>query len=498
MKLLNKISYTSAPFLDIIGTLRKKYHDTGGKSMETILIILAVLVLIALIIVIITTGYIKAPPDKAFIISGLRKKEQFIIGRAKVKIPFLERKDELDLSLIQVDIKTERPVPTNEFINISVDGVANVQITSNNEEALQKAAKNFLNKDVNYIATIAQQVLEGNLREIIGQMAIIELVHNRDEFAKKVEDSTARELSNMGLSIINLNIQNFEDENGVLVDLGIDNVATIQKNAAIAKAKSQRDVEIEKSKAASEANKAEVEAKTEIAIRQNELAIKEADLKAIADKQKALADAAYDIAKQQARKEIEIENQNAEIAKTEKMAERSKKEIEVSENELIATIRNKADANLYQENQKTEAEKIRVQKEAEARAYEIEQEAIAEMKRAEAIRQVGLAEAEVLERKAEAQNRLNQAALAQEALKILPEMVKNAAEPLSQVEKIVMFGDGNTEKLTKDTVNTAFSVFEGVEEATGIDLKAIINNFAGTKMALDTTTDSEKIVDEEK
>lgn len=453
--------------------------------METILMVMGIIFAVVFVLIIITTGYIKAPPDKAFIISGFRKREQFIIGRAKVKIPFLERKDELDLSLIQVDIKTERPVPTNEFINISVDGVANVQITSNNEEALQKAAKNFLNKDVDYIARIAQQVLEGNMREIIGQMALVELVHNRDEFAKKVEESTSRELSNMGLNVINLNIQNFEDENNVLVDLGIDNVATIQKNAAIAKAKSERDVEIEKSKAASEANAADVAAKTEIAIRENELAIKEADLKAIADKQKALADAAYDIAQQQARKEIEIENQNAEIAKTEKMAERSQKEIEVSENELIATVRNRADASLYEQNKKAEAEKIRVEKEAEARAYEIEQEAVAEMKRAEAIRQVGLAEAEVLEKKAEAQNRLNQAALAQEVLKVLPEIVKNAAEPLTQVEKIVMFGEGNTEKMMKDTVNGAFSVFEGVEQATGIDLKGVINNFAGTKMALD-------------
>ena len=454
--------------------------------------IIGIIALVIFLLIIITTGYLKAPPDKAFIISGFKKKEQIIIGRAKVKIPFLERKDELDLSLIQVDIQTERPVPTKEFINISVDGVANVQIASD-EESLHRAARNFLNRDVDYIASIAQQVLEGNMREIIGQMELVELVHNRDEFAKKVEDSTARELSNMGLMIINLNIQNFEDENNVLIDLGIDNVATIQKNAAIAKAKAQRDVEVEKSKAASEANKAEVDAKTEISIRENELLIKQADLKALADKQQAIADAAYEIAKEQSRKEIEIEHQNAEIAKTEKMAERAKKEIEVSENELIATIRNKADAALYEQNQKTEAEKIRVQKEAEARAYEVEREAEAELKRADAIRQVGLAEAEVLEKKAEAQNRLNNAALAQELIQVLPEIVRSAAEPLAQTEKIVMFGEGNAERMMQDTINSSFSVFEGVEQATGLDLKAILNNFAGTKMALDSSDAGEVV-----
>ena len=44
-------------------------------------------VVIVLILVIIVTGYKKAPPDTAYIISGLRKK--VIIGKASVKIPFI-------------------------------------------------------------------------------------------------------------------------------------------------------------------------------------------------------------------------------------------------------------------------------------------------------------------------------------------------------------------------------------------------------------------------
>lgn len=58
------------------------------KFLPAILIVIAVLIIMAI-------GYIKAPPDKAIIISGPRKKPKILIGRAGVKIPFLERRDTL-------------------------------------------------------------------------------------------------------------------------------------------------------------------------------------------------------------------------------------------------------------------------------------------------------------------------------------------------------------------------------------------------------------------
>lgn len=41
---------------------------------------------------IIARGYVKASPDKAYIISGLRKKPKTLIGKAGIKIPFLKRR----------------------------------------------------------------------------------------------------------------------------------------------------------------------------------------------------------------------------------------------------------------------------------------------------------------------------------------------------------------------------------------------------------------------
>ena len=110
-----------------------------------------------IVIIILASGYVKASPDTAYIISGLRKHPKVLIGKAGLKIPFLEKKDELNLQLIPIDVKTSSAVPTADYINIKVDAAVNVKI-SDNEERLNLAAQNFLNKPVDYIA----QVYSGN------------------------------------------------------------------------------------------------------------------------------------------------------------------------------------------------------------------------------------------------------------------------------------------------------------------------------------------------
>ena len=95
--------------------------------------------MIALIILIIVAGYVKAPPDRAYIISGMRRNPRILIGRAGVKIPFFERVDKLYLGQMTVDIKTEQSVPTNDFINVNVDAVAKVRIGTDTESIYEAA-----------------------------------------------------------------------------------------------------------------------------------------------------------------------------------------------------------------------------------------------------------------------------------------------------------------------------------------------------------------------
>ncbi len=152
--------------------------------------VLPVLVIVALVLIL-KSGYVKAPPDQAFIISGLKKENRVLIGRAGIKLPFFERMDRLYLGQMTVDIKTEQSVPTNDFINVNVDAVAKVRI-SPTPEGIKLAAKNFLNKTAEQIARDLQDSLQGNMREIIGTLSLKEINTDRDSFSDQVMQKASR------------------------------------------------------------------------------------------------------------------------------------------------------------------------------------------------------------------------------------------------------------------------------------------------------------------
>ena len=69
----------------------------------------------------------------------------------------------------------------------------------------------------------------------------------------------------------------------------------------------------------------------------------------------------------------------------------------------------------------------------------------------------------------------------------LPAIAEAVAKPLSQVDKIYMYGDGNTSKLTGDIMKTVSQVSEGLSESMGIDLKTVLSSFLGTSVAEKTS-----------
>lgn len=462
-----------------------------------------VILAVVAIIVIFSMGYVKAPPDTAFIISGFRK-PRTLIGRAGIRIPFLERLDKLSLKMISVDVKTTDFVPNNEYINVKVDATVKIRI-SQELGMMALAAKFFLNEDEEVIIQRVQDTLEGNMREIIGQMRLSEMVTDRKAFGERVQANAVPDLAKMGLELMSFNVQSFSDQNGVIEDLGIDNVSRIKKDAAIAKAEADRDVAIAQAKAEKEANDAKVQADMEIAEKQTSLAIREAELKQQADAKQAEADASYEIQKQAQRQTIEVASANADIAKAEREAELKQKEVEVAKQTLDAEIRAKADAERYRQQQEAEAELFKRQKEAEAKLFEQEKAAAAIKAQAEAdkfakeqeaagiaavgkaeaeaIQAKAVAEAEGIDKKAEAMAKYGHAAVIEMVMNALPEIAKNVAEPLSKVDKITMYGEGNSAKLLSDIINGTTQVTEGITAGMGIDLKAMLAGALGAKIA---------------
>ena len=168
-------------------------------------IVIPIGVLIALILI----GYVKAPPDTAYMISGFRK-PRILIGKAGVRIPFLERLDKLSLKMFSVDVKTTDYVPNAEYINVKVDATVKIRI-GQSEEMMALASKFFLNEGEEMIIRRVQDTLEGNMREIVGQMRLEEMVTDRKAFGERVQENAIPDLQKMGLEMISFNVQSFSD-----------------------------------------------------------------------------------------------------------------------------------------------------------------------------------------------------------------------------------------------------------------------------------------------
>lgn len=474
-----------------------------------------VIVIAILLIAILASGYLKAPPDVAYVISGLRKKPRILVGRAGIKIPFLERVDKLALGAVQIDVKTSSSVPTAEYINVRVDSNVNVRV-GQSEEMIELACQNFLNLPREEINRKVRDLLEGNVREIVGQMKLTDMVSDRKAFSEKVQENAVPDLARFGLELVSFNVQNFIDDNGVIDNLGIDNVEQIRKKAAIAKSDAQREIAIAEAENAKASNDAKVKAAEEIAARNNDLAIKQAQLKKESDTQKAQAEAAMSIEAENQKKLKNVAATDAEIAKAEREAELKQREIELREYELTALVRKQADADKYAAEKKAEAELIARQREAEAKRYEQEQKAAAEKfaaeqeaqamrakadaskyaalaeaegvaavgkAEAEAIQAKALAEAEGIDKKAEAQKKMGEASIMEMYFEALPKVMANAAAPLTNVDKITMYGEGNQAKLIGDVMKTADQVMSSLTDATGVDIKSVIAGYLGGKAA---------------
>ncbi|MBR4495846.1 MAG: SPFH domain-containing protein [Acholeplasmatales bacterium] len=506
----------------------KLFTILAGAEVPVIITVVVV-AFVVLLVLLFAAGYVKAAPDTAIIISGLGKRK-ILIGKAGFRIPFLQRLDKLSLRVFQVDIKTDEAIPTSNFINIRVDGVANLKISSD-PKLLNLAAESILNMNENDLIAQVQQVLQGNMREIIGTVDIKRLVQDRQGVAQSVKENVVPDMAKMGIEVVNFNIQSFSDDNHVIENLGIDNISQISKDAAIAKANADRDVTIARSLADEAANRSRVEANQKIIEQNTELSLKESSLKQKTDTAKATADAAYAIEEQKRQQEINIAQINADIAKREREVELGQKEVELQERKLQAQINKQAEAEKYAAEQKAEADLFTRQKAAEARKYELEQEAemqkikaeaekVAKEKAAEALKieaeakkeaalaeaagieAKGKAEADAILAKAEAMKQYGEAATLQLILdsNVLPEIVKAYSEPMaaamSQIDSITMYGEGNTAKLNEEITKNGTQIFAGLEKATGLDIKSLLAGFLGGKLlntkAQEQTTVSEK------
>lgn len=444
--------------------------------------------------------YKKAPPTQAIVVTGFGlSRPKVVCGRGVFVLPIVQRADRLNMRLLKIDVKTpETGVKTKEGVSLWLDSVVTVQVYSENstvsdEEVRnagyddirkyinsrqQAAISNFLGMDEAHINEKINDVLQGNLREIVSEMTVDQILTNRKQMAVSVVENARPDLAKMGLEVVTFNVQDVKDavdamghNHGVIEAIGVEQEELVKKRASIAKAEAERDVSCAKAAAAMAANEKEIEAQTAIAQRNNELELAKSKLKAEADKAAADANAAGMIQTNLRAKEVKESEADAEIARQKKMVDLAAQEAEV---------RKQADAELYRRQKEAEAQKYEAERAAEAAKFAKQQEAegiaLVGKAEAEAIRQKGLAEAEAMKQKAEAYKQYNDAAVAEMMIKVLPEIARSVAQPLSSIDKVSIIGgdasgvsgvSGNVPVLMAQTM-------EAMKEATGIDMRDIV------------------------
>lgn len=316
----------------------------ASSIMTAIAPILSVLIIAAIILLaVVFVGkvmYKKAPPNVAMVITGPRG-NRVAIGKGCFVIPIIQRVDYMSLENIQSDFTSRDEIPTKDAINILVDAVANVSI-SQNPDRLKVAASKFLGYKPSQIREIITPVFEGNIREIISQTTLKELIQgDKKVFAERIIENVTPNLNDMGLELTTFNIQNFKDKNGVIENLGLENTVQISKDAAISKAKAEKEIAVAKAEAAKAANDAKVAADTEIAKQA------EADMQVILD---AIQESQLDRAKKEDEAKIATEKQLAEIEKARQTAyaETVANIMKSVSPDLVAALTSKANASMLE------------------------------------------------------------------------------------------------------------------------------------------------------
>ena len=490
-----------------------------------------VLVAIILVIILVKSCWKVAGTNEVLIVSGLGKVKTKSGGGIFV-IPLVQKTQKMTLENIQVDFTSRNEIPTKDAIHVLVDAVANMAI-SQNPERQKVAASKFAGYSIQQIRDIVIPVLEGNIREIISQTDFESLIRgDKKAFSELVMENVTPNLADLGIDLTTFNIQNFSDKNGVIRDLGIENIEKIKKEAQIAAAKAKSEVAIEAAKADKAANDAKVEAATEIAQKQTEFAIKKAQMQEQADTAQAKADAAKQIEAENQRKAREIAEAEANLARQEKAIELQEREVAIQERKLEAEVKKTAEAKKYAEAQAAEAKAYAAQKAAEAELFERERqaeaarieaekkaaadlalataEAEAQKRLAEAIeaegkaraaaaQAQGMAEAEAIRAKAEAEAKgmLEKAAALKEygdaarqqmeleTVKVLYEQLPAIAEAIGkgyQGANIHVIGN-DAGQLAGNMMSGITQITEGFKGATGMDLNSIIGGMLGAKIA---------------
>ncbi len=253
-----------------------------------------------------------ARPNEALVLSGRKytapngtvlPNRLYQQGRRGWRIPVLERVDRIDMRLLPIDILVPNAYSAGN-IPLQIHAIANVKIHSD-QAHIRNAVERFLGRSLVEVQKVAQQTLEGSVREVIATMTPEEVNEDRLKFAEKLVETAEDDLHKLGLQLDTLKIQNVSDETGYLDSLGRPRIAAVLRDAENAENEAKQEITRAQADASRRADVAKAACETAVLQKQNELRQVQAELDGEAQSVEREAEAAAKTARATAEKELQ-------------------------------------------------------------------------------------------------------------------------------------------------------------------------------------------------
>ena len=425
----------------------------------------------------------KAGPHQALIVYGFRG-TRIIKGRGTVIFPMIENCRELSLELMSFDVAPTQDLYTKQGVAVTVEAVAQIKVKSD-PESIQTAAEQFLTKTDQDRESLIRLVMEGHLRGIIGQLTVEEIVKEPEMVGDRMRSTCAADINKMGLEVISFTIKEVRDKNEYISNMGRPDIARIRRDADVAAAEAERDTAIRRAQALRESAISKAQADQERVLAetlsltkqseaQRDLEIKKAQYLETVKRQQAQADKSYEIQTNVMQQQVIAEQVKIQQIEKEHEILVQDAEIQRRDRELIATVLKGAEMERRRIETLASAERQRVIYEAEGHAMATRALGEAE---AEIIFKKGEAEANAMNVKAAAYQEYNQAAVVDKLISMMPQIVKELAAPLANIDRITVVSTGGdtsgVNKITADIATMAAQIPALFETLSGMKMSEL-------------------------
>ncbi|NOY92037.1 MAG: flotillin family protein [Deltaproteobacteria bacterium] len=302
-------------------------HLMSSGFVMTLLIALGVVFGLLIVVGILKRFIYIARPNEALVFSGKRYTAEdgmelgyrvVSSGMRALRIPILEQVDKLDMRILPIDIVVQNAYSKGN-IPLQIHAIANVKLHSD-KVVIRNAIERFLGRSLIEVQTVAQQTLEGAVREVIATLTPEEVNEDRLKFAERLIEAAEDDLHVLGLQLDTLKIQNVADDTGYLDSLGRPAIANALRDAENAENQAKQETTRAQATSGQRAEVAKAIAETAILAQTNELRRIQATLDGDADAVEREAVAATKTARamaerslQDLRRQLEQQRLQAEV-----------------------------------------------------------------------------------------------------------------------------------------------------------------------------------------